>query len=419
MTDIHRPTSSLGNPLIRRIVEGGSVSVSFQPICSVRKRQVVGVEALIRGIDSATGETVPPGVLFGLAEASGQAQELDRVCRKAVLEAFRGLDAQVPGLLLFMNFEAAIIERGAAGSGHLIQMVRELGLDPSSIVIELIASRAYDMDVLEEFVERHKSAGFNIALGDMGAGHASLERVALLKPDVLKIDRVVVHEIDQHFHKQEVLRSVYNLARKTGALVIAEGLETEAEAQMALAIGADLVQGYFLGKPSAPDDLAALEHARVAVERLCANYLAVHLEHVRARVDESAERHAIVERAVAEIAGCAMESIDAMLSAIVHRHPGLECVYVIDAAGVQVSSTVFDTQIRAPKKHFIFKPAERGTDHSIKEYFFLLQAGLASYTTDPYISLASGNFCRTISRPYRGSDGATYIVCLDFAAQAN
>jgi len=416
MDQTHRPSHD--DPLIRGILDQESVTVEFQPVCSARKRQVVGVETLTRGVNPKTGEPIPPGMLFGLAEACGLMVELDRLCRKKTLDRFKQLQADHAGLLLFLNVEAAIIERGVAGSGHLIQLVEELEIRADDIVIELIASRALDMEVIEEFVERHKSAGFNIALGDMGAGHASLERVALLKPDVLKVDRVVMHGVDRHFHKQEVLRSVINLARKTGSLVIAEGMETEAETLTALGLGVDLVQGHFLAQPAPLDRGAAIESAQGAVEKLCASYVTRHVERMRAKIDESRSHRKVVEESLAEAAIVRFGSFDTFLGEIVHRHPPLECAYILNERGVQVSSTVFDASIHQPQKHFIFGPAERGADHSLKEYFFLLQTGLQTYTTDPYISLASGNFCRTISVPFTGADKNNYILCLDFIAQA-
>jgi EAL domain-containing protein (putative c-di-GMP-specific phosphodiesterase class I) len=416
MSHIQRP--SYDDPLVRGILDAKSVSVEFQPVCSARKRQVVGMEALTRGINPTTGEVVPPGMLFGLAEASNLIVELDQLCRKKALEQFKQLKSKHPGLLLFLNFEAAIIERGISSSGHLIHLAKELEARPEDIVIELVASRALDMEVLEEFVERYKQARFNIALGDMGAGHASLERVALLKPDVLKVDRVVMHGIDQHFHKQEVLRSVINLSRKTGSLVIAEGMETEEEALTALALGVDLVEGPVLAKPAPLEQNSAFDEAQAAIEKLCSAYVASHVTKMRAKLDETRRDRAIVDESLAEAAVVRSGSFDTFLGELVRRHLSLECAFILNERGIQVSSTVFDSSISQPRKHFVFGPAERGTDHSLKEYFFLLQTGLTSYTTDPYISLASGNFCRTIAVPFTAADKNPYILCLDFIAQA-
>jgi hypothetical protein len=107
------------------------------------------------------------------------------------------------------------------------------------------------------------------------------------------------------------------------------------------------------------------------------------------------------------------ENFDAVLRGAANTSK-LDCLYLLSAAGVQVSSTVF------PSRHFIaprgglFQPALPGTDHSAKDYFYgLADAGMRRYFTDPYISLATGRLCRTLSLSFRHADGKNYIICAD------
>ena len=91
-----------------------------------------------------------------------------------------------------------------------------------------------------------------------------------MRPDVIKIDRSLITGVDGDFYKQETFKSLVSLRRRIGALVVAEGIETEAEAVTALELGADLLQGFFLGRPQrgATFDSGGFDRAAGSVETL-------------------------------------------------------------------------------------------------------------------------------------------------------
>jgi len=113
------------------------------------------------------------------------------------------------------------------GSGHLLKQVRQFNLNPNNVAIEIIESRVNDTGALNEFISRHREYGFLFALDDIGSGYSNLDRITITEPDLLKIDRSLISQIDINYHKQEVLKSLVNLARRIGALVVAEGVERE------------------------------------------------------------------------------------------------------------------------------------------------------------------------------------------------
>jgi EAL domain-containing protein (putative c-di-GMP-specific phosphodiesterase class I) len=102
---------------------------------------------------------------------------------------------------------------------------------------------------LKRFIENQRKQGVLIALDDIGAGFSNLERVAELKPDLIKIDRSLVMGLHQSYHKQEVFSSLVKLAHSLGALLLAEGAESEEETMQALELGADMIQGYYFSRP--------------------------------------------------------------------------------------------------------------------------------------------------------------------------
>jgi hypothetical protein len=96
-------------------------------------------------------------------------------------------------------------------------------------------------------------------------------------------------------------------------------------------------------------------------------------------------------------------------------HPQLECLYLLNQDGVQISETVCNLLKMPERKRFLFQPAPKGTDHSLKEYYYALAYNnLTRYATEPYISLASGNLCITLSGLLTDPEtGKTHILCAD------
>src|SRR5581483_2074621 len=207
------PSFDLSEVLSKELVEA-----HFQPIVSIRKKMVIGYEGLSRGGLKGSKEHTPPQELFYQAAESGRTLELDRLCRKKVLEGFKPIAAKHPDRFLSLNFEASVIDQGVVGSGELMRQVKASGLDPASIALEVIESNVKDIGDLQKFIETHRAHGFLIALDDVGAGHSNLNRIPLLKPDILKIDRYLIQNIHAEFYKQEVFKSLANLSRKIGAL---------------------------------------------------------------------------------------------------------------------------------------------------------------------------------------------------------
>lgn len=399
---------------LAEIIQRESVITHFQPLITMRSQSILGVEALARGLDPDSGQLIPPGQLFDLATSDRLLIDLDRLCRKKALQEFRTLRDQSPGLVLSLNFEAGLLDRGVVGSGVLLRQVREAGLDPAEVIIEIVESRVADTSALESFVQRHRSHGFLVGLDDLGAGHSNLERVALIQPDVLKIDRSLISGLDRHYHKQEVTRSLLNLAGKIGALVVAEGVEHEEEALLALELGVDILQGFYLAYPRAAREPLDLCHHRI--RQLAASYRGYTVRKIAAKKAQHQVYGEVVQVLVQNLSGCARQELDQRLVELMTVHPALECLYVLDENGTQVSETVCEAKKLNRNRRGIFWPAARGQDQSLKNYYLLLKAGLEKYTSEAYISLATGNLCITISTWFPGATGSRFVLCADFDA---
>jgi EAL domain-containing protein (putative c-di-GMP-specific phosphodiesterase class I) len=401
---------------LQEIILGESLEAHFQPIVSLRKRTISGYEGLTRCFHPVTGKAIPPLELFFLAAQLGRTLDLDRLCRKTVLESFGPMAAQKPDCFLSLNFEASVIDQGVAGSGALLRQVTDAGLKPSSIALEIIESDVKNLNELQKFIQTYRDYGFMIALDDVGAGHSNLNRIPLLKPDILKVDRYLVQNIQNDFHKQEVFKSLVGLSHKIGALTLAEGIETQDEALAVMEMGVDMIQGYYFARPQRLGEMddRTLD-ARVGdVNR---KYKETLIQKINIKKFNLKKYEVMTREVQTELAQIPIIDFDGKLLEMVHFFPLVECFYILDEKGAQVTETVLGKALESRRNRHMFRPALKGEDHSMKDYFYMLIDGGLSKTTfitEPYLSLVTGNICITFARLFRNLATKQYfIICTD------
>lgn len=403
-----------GFPDVRKILESDSVRTLFQPIVSISRRSVFAVEALARGFDPETRETIPPTLLFGNAGGTLR-KELDRLCRTRALETFAPVHKQNSSLMMSLNVDVSTFDDASRNDHALLKSARSAGVCANNVIIELVESKASDLGALMHFVNYYRRRGFLIALDDVGAGHSNLDRIPLLKPDVLKLDRSLISGVHNHFHKLEVVRCLVRLAARIGALVVAEGVETPEEALCVLDCGIDLHQGFLYAVPEAPS--ATYRSALRMVDEVASGHQARSTRRVSGEYERSAARDAVMLSLCMRLSGASLETLDAELARCIDEGPDLECLYVLDMRGKQVSGTICDPGVLMRSRRILYAPAQAGADHSLKDYYIPIRAGLTHFVTRPYISLASGNRCMTHVRVFRHTEtGNDLILCADMAS---
>ncbi len=399
-----------GTTAVDAIIARRSVATQFHPLVSARKRSVVGFEALSRGIEPSSGRSIPPAELFSQAAREGRTLELDRLCRSLAIGRFAAQAGAAEGSLLSLNIDPAILAE-ANGSGHLINSVRSAGLSPSRVMIEILESGTGDSGALERFVRTYRDLGFLIAIDDIGTGFSNFERISLLKPDVLKLDKSLISRIGGEYHMRAIVRSIVTLSHRIGALVVAEGIETGEQALISLELGIDMLQGYYFCTPqdSIPLAMSMADEKLLSISRILK-------EQTIRKIDSRKKKHmrygSIINDMIEALSSVSENDFDTVLRGRIGKHEGIECAYVIDESGIQVSDTVFQVA-PPPSSGFFFQPGRRGSDQSGKDYFFLVASGLPRFTTEPYISLASRNLCITISAPFEDTQGRKRILCID------
>ncbi|MBB3675377.1 diguanylate cyclase (GGDEF)-like protein/PAS domain S-box-containing protein [Modestobacter versicolor] len=237
MTSTAAPASS-----IDEVLRTGSVHSVYQPIVELDSGRVVAYEALARGPE---GPLYTPDTLFAAARSAGRLAELDALCRSAALRGAVAAELGPP-LTVFVNVEPEVLESAPLDELLAIATAAPAGL---RVVVEIteraLATRPAD---LLRTVQRVREVGWGIALDDVGAESMSLAFMPLLRPDVVKLDLRLVQQRPGPA-VAEIMNAVNGYAERTGALVLAEGIEDEAHLAMAHALGASLGQGWHFGRP--------------------------------------------------------------------------------------------------------------------------------------------------------------------------
>jgi diguanylate cyclase (GGDEF)-like protein/PAS domain S-box-containing protein len=228
---------------LTRIIATEAVTAVFQPIVEIESAAVVGYEALARGPEGSTLQR--PDRLFAAAQAADRVDELDWLCRATAVRA--ALDAGLGrSATLFLNCEPSAIGTPCPEVHSEIwdRAVRELDL-----VLEITERALTDRPAeLSREVAEHRSAGRGIALDDIGADVRSLALLPLIEPDVIKLDLRLVQ--DRPSTDQAAIVSAVAAEReRTGASILAEGIENDSHLAVARTLGATLGQGWLWGRP--------------------------------------------------------------------------------------------------------------------------------------------------------------------------
>jgi EAL domain-containing protein (putative c-di-GMP-specific phosphodiesterase class I) len=238
------------------IVDSRLVGAAFQPITELTTGDIVGFEALARPPNPSTFPDVAS--LFEEAYRRGRVGELDWVCRAAVFRAV--LDHHVPPELpIFVNVEPAALNAPCPADiiGPFAAATHQ-----GRFVVE-VTERAHADDPAELLaaVDRTRDVAIGVALDDVGARPASLALMPLIAPDVIKLDLSLV----QNQPTPEIARIVSVIrseAERTGAVIVAEGIESAHHVTVAESMGATLGQGWLFGMPGElPADLTTPRHA--------------------------------------------------------------------------------------------------------------------------------------------------------------
>lgn len=240
---------TLLNELRSALTERRGLELYYQPQISFATRRVVGAEALLRW-RRENGEFVPPDRFIALAEYSGLIVELGAWVFETAVAQLAEWDRCALHLPR-MSINVSLVQFRAA---EFLPMARDCvqraAIPAGRIELEITESMAMlEADRVGIMLDELKQLGFLIAIDDFGTGFSSLSYLHELPIDRLKIDRAFIRSLSEQARGKSIARMVVGLGHSLGLAVIAEGVETEAQAAILRAMQCDEVQGFLYGKP--------------------------------------------------------------------------------------------------------------------------------------------------------------------------
>lgn len=385
--------------------DGLILTSAFQPIFSIAHRRPVGYEGLLRAYD-VEGHQLTPGAVFLRPSDSHQQLDLDRICRKLHADNFASQDNHGCWLFLNLNSQCLISERPDAG--FMRQLIARSGIPARRIVIEILESEIDDRAYLRELIEHFRGMGCLIAIDDFGAGHSNFDRIWELKPDIVKIDRNLVKQASESLKVERILTGIVSLIHETGSLVVIEGVETEKEALVAISSNADMVQGFYFGKPASQikdyqfaSKMDALLSQKNSASCQYSRRMQQEFELLRQRFQQEIERF------------CSHQLLEQCGQSLFEDDRVVRC-FLLDQLGHQIGKSLYSPKFTT-RLDIRFTPllAGENANWSHRHYHHrALQHPGTIQISRPYLSVAGSHMCVTISQAIE-LDDKLLVFCAD------
>ena len=384
---------------------GLKLTSAFQPVYSLAHKRVVGHEALVRALDPSDA-LVSPAELFNANPDIGRLTRLDRTCRYVHGLNFKRFDNDVGWL--FLNIHPAVVKAGHQFGPFFAQMLAACNLAAVRVVIEIVEHPIRDQGLLRDTVAFYRSLGCLIALDDFGAGASNFQRVWTLSPDIIKLDRSMVVQADEQKRVRQMIPRIVGLLHQAGSLVLIEGIETEEQAMIAMESDADMVQGFYFGRPApaaavsgAPDFGLLFEKHKALTLQSGWNFKQGYRDYRR--------RFRIAADLMAggnPLNGACRELL---------ADPAVKRCFLLRPSGVQIGRTLVapGAEIHSDPRYAPLEDA-RNADWFRRPY---LQRAIFNpgevQISRPYLSITGAHMCVTLSICFSNRLGAQAVLCCD------
>ena len=224
---------------LSEVIDSAQIMTVFQPIISCKNGKLYGYEALTRPTNPAYASVTE---LLDDAEVLGIYPQLEMVMTLKAIQTFRDLDGHCR---LFINMAPEAIRKKIYNDP-----IKQGLFDNIKFVIEIIERGEVLADIISLLNKSVVNLNALIALDDFGTGYSNHLALLNSKPDIVKVSRELIENIDTDLDKQQIYENIVSFARGMGTKVLAEGVETQTQFEYLLRFGMDLSQGYYIGKPN-------------------------------------------------------------------------------------------------------------------------------------------------------------------------
>lgn len=224
----------------------------FQPIVDAKTGEIISAEVLVRWVHPERG-LIPPAEFLHVAAKMGILHRIDEIVFGTLPASLQRLDStgvKLPKVAI--NISAGRLE-----DPSFIHDIRSSGIDPTRLTVEILESVYLESmsDTVHWALSEFNDLGMTVAVDDFGTGHASVQGLLKIKPSVLKIDRQFIFPIVDDEGARALLASLVGIGKSLGMTIVAEGVETETHAHLAMDLGCDWLQGYYFGRPMSVEGL--------------------------------------------------------------------------------------------------------------------------------------------------------------------
>ena len=398
--------------IIEKIIKEELVEIYFQPIVSIRTKKIYAFEALTRC--TYKDKIINPTELFQMAIDADLGLELDILTRNKSIEKFKDYYLENNDLVLFLNFESSLINNFDKNMRNycFVETIDDVVIPYKNFVIEIKEDEITNTEALKDFCEYYKELGFTIALDDFGTGNSTFDRINVIKPDLIKVDKSLFVGIKDNQINKEIVKAIAKMSDNLGIQVLAEGVEDEDAICVSMRSNINLFQGYYFCKPI--NKLTTEENEKVISKIVEMGNL-----FKKRTIDSIARKRDMIDyyigisnKIVKQFTH--IHNTKAIMIDELKKYDDLEAMYLID---VETSKQINDTIIE--NNNDKFRPSKDGEEHFLKDYYYVtLESKQGIYITNKYISYASGNICKTFARKF-DLENKSYIICLDIIIKRN
>ena len=242
------PAASFTLEEVLQAVRARQFEPFLQPKVGLQTGRLVGAEALARWVHPEQG-VIGPHAFIPILEQSSNMEEFTFLMLEKAASACRLLHDKGHSLVMSVNLSLSSLSDTTLAE-RITQVVREAGVDPHHIILEITESAAMtDVAHALENLARLRMHGFSLSIDDYGTGFSSMQQLTRVPFSELKIDRSFVADCATNHHLRVIIESSIDMARKLRVKSVAEGVETQEEWDMLKSMSCDVAQGYFVAKP--------------------------------------------------------------------------------------------------------------------------------------------------------------------------
>ena len=230
--------------IVKEILDMNMIRYHFQPIVDAKTAEVVAYEALMRA--TVTPYLDPPTVLR-FAEFYGRLYDVEKATFAGVIKEMGSNSGTLSGgKKIFINSIPGYLLKGE----DLEALSAHMKSHPNSIVVELTEHAELEEEDLKAMKQTYEQIGIETAVDDYGTGYSNVSNLLRYLPNYVKIDRALLSGIEDSPQKRHFVKEIIEFSHDNGIKALAEGVETSAELKTVITLGADLIQGYYIGMPA-------------------------------------------------------------------------------------------------------------------------------------------------------------------------